>query len=533
MATASEFLSGINYSVDPCYDFESFACTGARQSPNLATRRRHFSNPWLAQFDNAAKYLQEVADTNTTKVVERIRAVLRRIGLPWWPMLEVEDHLNLFDVLRESFLHLGITGLFELRVRRDLQFGQPGHTRPYSFHIGPPKLYLPEEFLLLRKEDTPVFRQYEDRVTDVFRAFRKRVELAGIAREIIRLQYYLSKMFRLKPTPQDYYIGSVPLQNLSARDSLTDWHYFLADFYGDRDNYSVRDAAVNIWNMAYLEYLTRLFSDPYNKRALVNYLGWLMVDSLGHIAFKHQPNFYHTGGDVISTRNTVETCARLAMKMAPATSARIVFQATSYRRACVYVLRIAHELRETFLGQVRWLGWMDRETKEVAMRKIKAMKIEISDGETSDDGVVDVWHDDFPFAGIELNFRRNATAKLLKWLLRNDTGDDCKGHGYITPFSTNVHYLHWCNKLVIPIVMIHNATMLTELPPVYAFSTIGAMISIKFMEAIVFTGFRARAINLHPCRYVSPRPKQKLQVSSTQRLMKKPSPSTADKHAIE
>ncbi|KAH7984793.1 hypothetical protein HPB49_025734 [Dermacentor silvarum] len=359
---ASEFLSGINYSVDPCYDFESFACTGARQSPNLATSRRHFSNPWLAQFDNAARYLQdvlvkfdfkdegprtpdynflrkfykkckpEVTGTNTISVVERIRAVLRRIGLPRWPMLEVEDQLNLFDLLRESFLNLGIAGLFELRVRRDLQFGQPGHTRPYSFHIGPPKLYLPKEFLL-RKEETPVFRKYEDRLTDVFRAFRSRVELTGIAREVIRLQYYLSK---------------------------TDWYYFLADFYGDGDNYSVRDAAVNIWNVAYLEYLTRLFSDPYNKqvflpsqeRALVNYLGWLIVDDLGHIAFRHQPDFHRTGADVISTRNTVETCARLAMKMAPATSARIVFEATSYRRA-----------------------------------SIKAMKIEISDGTTSDDGV--------------------------------------------------------------------------------------------------------------------------------------------------
>ncbi|KAL1471247.1 hypothetical protein MTO96_023758 [Rhipicephalus appendiculatus] len=48
--------------------------------------------------------------------------------------------------------------------------------------------------------------------------------------------------------------------------------------------------------------------------------------------------------------------------------------------------------------------------------------------------------------------------------------------------------MHWCNKIVIPMVMIYNATILTELPPVYAFSTIGAMISIKLMESIMFTG---------------------------------------------
>ncbi|KAL1467389.1 hypothetical protein MTO96_042222, partial [Rhipicephalus appendiculatus] len=178
-----EFLSGINYSVDPCDDFEGFACTGARQPASLATRRRHFSDPWLVQFDDAAQYLQdvlvkfdfkdeeprsadynfmrsfykkckpEVTGTNISWVVERIRVVLREIGLVRWPMLEVDDSLNLFDVLQKTFLHLGITGLFTLRVRRDLMFGHPGHAMPYSIHIGPPKLYLPEEFLLLREEN--------------------------------------------------------------------------------------------------------------------------------------------------------------------------------------------------------------------------------------------------------------------------------------------------------------------------------------------------------------------------------------------
>ncbi|KAL1471245.1 hypothetical protein MTO96_023757, partial [Rhipicephalus appendiculatus] len=207
------------------------------------------------------------------------------------------------------------------------------------------------------------------------------------------------------------------------------WHYFLADLYDSHDNESDADAAINVWNVAYLEYLTRLFSDPYNKRALVNYLGWLIVDSLGSIAFRHQPDFYRTGADVVSTRNTVETCARLAIKMAPATSARIVFQASVYRRARAYILRIASELRETFLGQLRWLDWMDKETKDIARRKIQAMKIEISDGVTLQDRVVELWHAEMPFVEIEQRLRQSLKAESLEFLLRNETGDECKGHG--------------------------------------------------------------------------------------------------------
>ncbi|XP_077508730.1 uncharacterized protein LOC144120181 [Amblyomma americanum] len=163
---ASEYLSTINYSVDPCQDFQSFACGGSPGDTwDMDVSRRHFTDRWLAEVDSASKVLQgifakfdskdgqphdpdyqfmrgfyskckeELLHPNETLAVEGIRAVLRRVGLARWPMLEVDEHLNIFDVLRESFLHLGFAGLFTLRVRRDLMHGQRGHDRPYTFHV--------------------------------------------------------------------------------------------------------------------------------------------------------------------------------------------------------------------------------------------------------------------------------------------------------------------------------------------------------------------------------------------------------------
>lgn len=45
--------------------------------------------------------------------------------------------------------------------------------------------------------------------------------------------------------------------------------------------------------------------------------------------------------------------------------------------------------------------------------------------------VAELWHDDLPFAGIELKLRESVNAELARLLLLNDTGDDCSGHGYV------------------------------------------------------------------------------------------------------
>ncbi|KAH9382024.1 hypothetical protein HPB48_011254 [Haemaphysalis longicornis] len=163
---ASEHLGRINFSIDPCEDFQAFACNHM-ETAHSPGEEREGRNLWLAHLEGAAQLIQdalkgnepgeevvslsspdieflrslytkcqnELLNPNMRSAVNVIRDVMKKIGLPRWPMLEVEDNLNLFHLLRESFQLLGITGVFNLRVQRDLNFNQLTHTSPYSIHV--------------------------------------------------------------------------------------------------------------------------------------------------------------------------------------------------------------------------------------------------------------------------------------------------------------------------------------------------------------------------------------------------------------
>ncbi|XP_077534787.1 uncharacterized protein LOC144146733 [Haemaphysalis longicornis] len=131
---ASEHLCRINFSIDPCEDFQAFACNHM-ETAHSPGEEREGRNLWLAHLEGAAQLIQELLNPNMRSAVNVIRDVMKKIGLPRWPMLEVEDNLNLFHLLRESFQLLGITGVFDLRVQRDLNFKQLTHTSPYSIHL--------------------------------------------------------------------------------------------------------------------------------------------------------------------------------------------------------------------------------------------------------------------------------------------------------------------------------------------------------------------------------------------------------------
>ncbi|EEC18155.1 hypothetical protein IscW_ISCW023737 [Ixodes scapularis] len=303
-------------------------------------------------------HLLEITEPNLTATTREINAVLRKVGIVRWPMLEVIDNPNISNILYESFSLFGLSGLFSLTLET-----YPGHQRlalgrAYGFKIGPPEFAFATELRAKQaSSDSAVLASYEDSITAIAQTFRSGIPLQGIAREIVLLQHYLRQ--RCPPSQLEWYRLLVRIQERTT----------------DRSHQTMSDPGsqvVTIWDKKYLHCINRLFKVEFNIRAVVNYLGWIIVERLGFLSYLRQFDAHRrTVYGYSDPTDVAETCTELVVQLAPQHSASLVFDAEENRALIDYVHWITQELLESFIFQVEQVDWMDKETKLKARRKVR------------------------------------------------------------------------------------------------------------------------------------------------------------------
>ncbi|XP_040079729.1 uncharacterized protein LOC115317410 [Ixodes scapularis] len=399
-------------------------------------------------------HLLEITEPNLTVTTREINAVLRKVGIVRWPMLEVIDNPNISNILYESFSLFGLSGLFSLTLET-----YPGHQRlalgrTYGFKIGPPEFAFATELRAKQaSSDSAVLASYEDSITAIAQTFRSGIPLQGIAREIVLLQHYLRQMTILKPSIKDYSDNNVTLASLSLDQNMLEWYRLLVRIQErttDRSHQTMSNPGsqvVTIWDKKYLHCINRLFKVEFNVRAVVNYLGWIIVERLGFLSYLHQFDAHRrTVYGYTDPTDVAETCTELVVQLAPQHSASLVFDAEENRALIDYVHWITQELLESFIFQVEQVDWMDKETKLKARRKIEKTTVIVNSGDERSDDFLASWDDGQDFVNIIVNNIINETSKQMRSLWEN-TSDSCEECSALSPFSHEIQYIHRRNVI--------------------------------------------------------------------------------------
>ncbi|CAN8015407.1 unnamed protein product, partial [Ixodes persulcatus] len=213
-----------------------------------------------------SKCKKEITEPNLTATAREINAVLRKVGIVRWPMLEVIDNPNISNILYESFSLFGLSGLFSLTLETYPAHQHLALGRVYGFKIGPPVFAFASELRAKQaSSDSAVLASYEESITAIAHTFRSGIPLQGIAREIVLLQHYLRQMTILKPSIKDYSDNNVTLVSLSLDQNMLDWYRLLVRIQErttDRSHQNMSEPGsqvVAIWDKKYLHCINRLF----------------------------------------------------------------------------------------------------------------------------------------------------------------------------------------------------------------------------------------------------------------------------------
>ncbi|CAN7985831.1 unnamed protein product [Ixodes pacificus] len=388
-------------------------------------------------------------------------------------MLEVIDNPNISNILYESFSLFGLSGLFSLTLETYPAHQRLGLGRVYGFKIGPPVFAFASELRAKQaSSDSAVLASYEDSITAIAQTFRSGIPLQGIAREVVLLQHYLRQ--RCPPSQLEWYRLLVRIQERTTDRS-------------HRNMSEPGSQVVTIWDKKYLHCINRLFKVEFNVRAVVNYLGWIIVERLGFLSYQRQLDAHRrTVYGYTDPTNVAETCSELVVQLAPQYSASLVFDAEKNRALIVMHLHtflvFTYSQASSLIFVLPKIG-ANRTAciRTTAERRLQARPVDVV--YTRDTG------------DLSLVFKVGETpvaSRQSQPFLRPRCWDGTIKANLEFKKKTRLH-----NKgaladdgfsLLIPALLLPSENSLLGLPPIYAFSSLGGIIATKMMEIILFDG---------------------------------------------
>ncbi|XP_064460572.1 uncharacterized protein LOC135370701 isoform X2 [Ornithodoros turicata] len=479
---AARVTDVVNITVEPCDSFPNYVCDAARTTfplsvlqysggrwKNALRSAQHEIASFMEAYDEGSNITeetyampgqdvlrgfynvchQELNNQQQAQSIHEIVDILESVLIVKWPMLEIFESVNIFKTVENLHMSYGVDVIVSISVQRNVM--KTRNIQPYIIHVGPPEFLLPQWALLRLSLTSVTIRDYTNLITSIARIFRPRIELEGIAREIISMEYYLAKMLIIKDDFSEYERNVYKLSSLARDKSTVHWHdiirHMYAKAYGSEDNYD--RWLVHIWDLSYLVYIYRLLQDDYNARAIVNYVGWKVVMHFGVLTFRHYfEDFEKKVFGYQQSNKASDVCAELMVLLLPVQSDYLAHNPLHDKPSIISSLTVTffheHMVKEKF------------EPRDTCVATLKAL------------------------------YMNNALREMEK--LNASHGNIVADLRTMSPFTSDIIYLERSNTIVIPGLLVHNATEISSLPPVHGFSTIGALIAMKMIEAITFEG---------------------------------------------
>ncbi|KAL3280926.1 hypothetical protein HHI36_004152 [Cryptolaemus montrouzieri] len=507
IAASSQILSNMDSKIDPCDDFYQFACgefikktviptsKGLVDSfsvqTNIIDQQIHtiLEEPINAKDSRTIQLVKKVyqACMNETDIelhsMNTIKAIIHRLG--GWPVVEGYNWNEAsFDWI-ETLLKLRDSGMVYSMFMDFIVEQDNKNSSKRVLTVDQP--YIPFEKAKRESRNQPILNAAHKFMVDLAVEFGANRNVAEREmEEILLFEMDLAKILvpaeERRDMEEEYH--PISIMDLEKNFPILPWHYFVNKLVAP-SNLSITDNLI-VYLPEYLKKLQALLQGK-PKRLLANYIFYKAAGSM--ISYSNrklkaiQLEFTKAAMGIASSPPRTEQCTSVASRLNVVVGAlyiRKYFDANDRTQT----EEIVENIEEQFMKLLRNVDWMDQETKNQALEKLKAMdKFVGYPGELMDDSKLEEYYNNLHinsdnYVEVILNVSKFETDKDMKQLSEPVIKLDWRTRSSVA--VVNAYYDLNANAIQVPAGILQGIFFGAKRPHYLNYGGIGFIIGHEF-----------------------------------------------------
>ncbi|GFU12515.1 neprilysin-1 [Nephila pilipes] len=383
-AVGSTLRNSMDLNSDPCKDFYSYCCGGWEKSHHIPKDMIKYG---------AIEELQ-------IKVLHKIKASIEsKGGLPFlrfagewggWPVTDTSWSARKFhalSALAKIQLKTGHVYILPIIIATD-----PKNTTRKLIQIDRPSLIISENILRKKteessKKDLKNFEIFFSKVAVLLGA--KQSNFSADFNSIVNFE---ENMLQMMSPPEDmedikYWYNNMTLMDLQKRVPQINWIQYIQEITNssllsiDKGYEIHKKDIVIVRDLPYVLKISEYVRNEKNSRQISTYLGWRVLTTLlDHLPYQFSvalEEYYRDSGYPLQTTERWKTCINRINSAFGIVSAFLYVKEHFSMDVRNEVRKLVLDLSYQFERRLLNNDWMDRKTKNAALQKLRAMKVNV------------------------------------------------------------------------------------------------------------------------------------------------------------
>eukprot|EP00292_Cryptomonas_paramecium_P003129 CAMPEP_0113690468 /NCGR_PEP_ID=MMETSP0038_2-20120614/17807_1 /TAXON_ID=2898 /ORGANISM="Cryptomonas paramecium" /LENGTH=632 /DNA_ID=CAMNT_0000611795 /DNA_START=148 /DNA_END=2043 /DNA_ORIENTATION=+ /assembly_acc=CAM_ASM_000170 len=499
----------MNFGVDPCEDFYSFACGGFIEKSTIPEYDTTWSLGWSTARQNVEKDTIALLQKDTGEAGTYYRSCMNTpaieelgtSGLTEWfkAVSEVNNAKDLTDFMTTAEL-FGFTTFISAGVSAD-----PQDTRKHAVALGRGRITLPGP-IYYTTTSVKYTKIRETMVNQISRLF----QITGLsesvadesARQVLELETEMVKSMTPKAKLRKLDYKFLTLRELENLCPSVAWKSFFSDLdlnvvlQPANSSTTARTGVVGLKEVAYLRFFESSIASRSDYTAIRAYLRWRVISVFcPYLTEALRAEMLVLRGAIYGTSEPLPPstrCYKSTLRHLPDSTSRLYVNTHFSRASEVEIRWTLQRVRNEYTRVVSHLDWMDDLTRVQALRKLSAMDFEVGHPARWDD-------EDGGLPPLQLSVRRyldNTMALMVRSSLRHreTLEEPVDRHRWVRPPAVvNAFYSGEKNTLFIPAGILQPPFFKAGGPLSRNFGAIGSILGHEISHSLDDSGSRRDA----------------------------------------